>query len=380
VIFALIAAYATNFGALAASIPFLAVHLASVGFDPTATAELLAMLPLVSIVATPGWTFLADRLRSMGLVLRVVSAGALVAFALLLVDLPRVAIIGALLAFAAFRAPFGALLDALMLRAARGDAPAFGAVRAWGTAAYSVAAITTGALVARQGSRAVVYASVVLLAAALVASLAVPRGAPPEHASAPRLTVLVALLRRPRFAALLVVALLQEIGLAPYDALFGAYVTGLAGATAAGVAVAVGAASEFVFLLLSGPLARRLGAPRLLLFACAASVVRWTITTFVTLPAIVVVTQSLHALGFGAFYFSSVLIVNEEAPPQLRASGQGLFNAICFGVCASLALSIAGIVERHGGMRAVFAVAGAASLLATLVTWWFPRGSRASAV
>jgi MFS family permease len=50
----------------------------------------------------------------------------------------------------------------------------------------------------------------------------------------------------------------------------------------------------------------------------------------------------------------------------LRASGQGLFGSFAFGVAASIGLSLAGLLERHGGLRPVFALASVASFVATL--------------
>jgi hypothetical protein len=49
----------------------------------------------------------------------------------------------------------------------------------------------------------------------------------------------------------------------------------------------------------------------------------------------------------------------------LRASGQGIFGSFSFGVAAALGLSIAGLVERLGGMPAVFTLAACASLVGT---------------
>jgi hypothetical protein len=50
----------------------------------------------------------------------------------------------------------------------------------------------------------------------------------------------------------------------------------------------------------------------------------------------------------------------------LRASGQGLFGSFAFGVAGALGLSIAGLIERRGGMTWVFGFAACASLLATV--------------
>ncbi|HEY8091755.1 MAG TPA: MFS transporter [Polyangiaceae bacterium] len=360
-------AYLTNFGALAASSPFLALYLGSVGFTPPLAAQLLALALLVRVVAIPPWTLFADRTHASGAVLRLASAGALVSFVALLADPTQALVALALLVFSAFRAPFGPLLDAIMLRRARATGGAFGAVRAWGTAGYALGAVVTGAVVAHLGSRGVLYASVVFLTAALLAGWTISGGGASPGVRGGGGRQLVAFVRRPRLVILLLIALLSQLGLAPYDALFPAYLTRLAGSTAAGAAVAIGAGAEFVFLLAGPSLARGLGAERLLAAACAVSTVRWTAMALVTNPVALVLLQALHALSFGAFYMSAVILVDVESPPGLRASAQGIFASLCFGVAAAVGLSVAGLVERHGGIPAVFSVAAVASLLATIV-------------
>ena len=364
---ALGAAYVTNFGALAASSPFLAVHLGVAGFSPPATAQLLALLLFVRVVAIPAWTLLADRAGSVGGILRLVSAGALVAFAALLLDPGPAVVAVCLLAFAVFRAPFGALLDSVALRDVREKGAAFGAVRAWGTAGYALGAVVTGAFVARLGSRAVLYVSTALLAAALGAAWSVRgKDAALGHGGG-EWRLVGTLLRRPRVLLLFAVAFLQEIGLAPYDALFTQYLTKLAGATAAGVAIALGAGAEFLFLLGAASVVRRLGPERLLVLACAASAGRWATIALVAGSGILVAIQVLHALSFGAFYVASVTLMDRETPPSLRASGQGIFGSFAFGVAAAIALSFAGLVEGRAGIPAVFALAAGASLAAAMI-------------
>jgi PPP family 3-phenylpropionic acid transporter len=365
---ALGAGYFANFGALAVYGPFLAVYLAYAGLTAEATAELLALLLLVRVVATPAWTLLADKLASTPRVLRIVSVGAALTFALVLARPGHAALTVILVAFSAFRAPFGALLDALVLRwvSAR-PGRAFGRLRAWGTAAYMLAAVGTGVLVTRFGPRAVAWLTCAALAASALVAFALPssRGA----LAAPEIVrPLGLLLRRPRFLVLLATAVLHEVGLAPYDALFPAHLASLATPFHAGLAVAVGASAELVFMMTCAPLFRRLGPAPVLTLAYAASAVRWGLMAVVTEPGVLVALQVMHALGFGAFYLASIAIVDEEAPAGIRASAQGVFSAFVFGIAAAMGLSLAGVVTRHVGIRGVFAVASVASVLGALLS------------
>jgi PPP family 3-phenylpropionic acid transporter len=351
-------AYVSNFGALAAYGPFLALYLEHRGLGPRAIAHLLAMMLLVRVVASPAWTLLADRWQSPARVLALVSVGSLASFGLA-EDAPLAI---ALLVFSAFRAPFGALIDTMVLRT---DRP-FGSLRAWGTAGYTAFAFATGALVDRVGPRAVWWVTLIPLALAVLFAFLLP--AAPSRVERPALVrPLALLLQKPRFLLLLAVAALHQVGLAPYDALFPAHLTKLAGASYAGIAVAVGAGAELLFLVRSPAVLRALGASRLLALACAASVLRWGLTAVVTAPWLLVAIQVLHAFGFGAFHVASVTLVHEEAPPTVRASAQGVFSAAAFGIAPAGALAFAGWVTPHIGLRGAFAIAAGASALAMLL-------------
>ena len=112
---------------------------------------------------------------------------------------------------------------------------------------------------------------------------------------------------------------------------------------------------------------RRLGPERLLIVACASSdrALGRGRGRDEHRPALVAI-QALHALSFGAFYVASVILMDRETPLALRASGQGIFGSFSFGIAAAAGLSVAGLIERHGGISAVFSFAAGASLLGTL--------------
>jgi PPP family 3-phenylpropionic acid transporter len=359
-------AYVTNFAALASSAPFFAVYLASRGFGGEEISSLLAALLLVNVVATLAWTRLADRIGSIGAVLRIVSVGSVACAIPAFFGSPPVVVAG-LLCLAACRAPFGALLDTLILPTAR----RFGPVRAWGTAGYVAGALVAGLVTKAFGARGIAFATVTLLVLAALASLFVssarlPRASQPIASSR---SPLGGALGRPRFQLLLAIALLSEVGLAPYDSLFPAYLTHLADGVFAAAALAVGAVAEFVFLLGLGRWTLRSRAGSLLVFASACSTLRWALVWLVTSPFALVATQALHCFSFGAFYVASITLVNDESSASERTTSQGVFRAFTFGLAPAAALFVAGKVEHQRGLREVFFVAAIAAGLATALAF-----------
>jgi PPP family 3-phenylpropionic acid transporter len=369
----LAATYGSFLGALGVYGPFLASYLEdSRGLSPSTAAYLLALMPITGAVATPVWTLVADRLGSAVRVLRLVASGALLAFLALLV--PRTGLVfvaGTLVLFSALRAPGTALIDVVALDWVARRGGQFGRIRSAGTIGFTVGAVATSLVVSRFG------ASSMLLVGAAVLSLTVfavhrlpPVGGAPRAEAARLLPALGLLLRRRRFALFLVTAVLHQVGLGPYDSLFPARLTQLAGAEFAGAAIALGTASELVVMLLAARLIRRLGLARTLGLAYAGSAGRWFILSVAVSRWPLTLAQVFHGLTYGAFYASAVALVDAEAPRDVRASAQGIFSMVTWGLASSAAIAFAGALQRIAGMSLVFSVATGASVLAAVLSWW----------
>lgn len=362
---ALATVYFGYFAALGVFGPFVALYLEHRGLSPDRIAFLLALLPFFRVVSTPAWTALADRLHSASFVLRIVAVGSTAAFALLEWEPSGAALVLVLLAFTVFRSPATALMDVLTLQWSTRTGGAFGQVRAWGTVAYTLATFGAGVLIQDRGPAVIIPTALVLLALTSVATFALPRGTPPGHT--PLLPALRVLLRRPRFMLFLATAALHQLGLGAYDALFPAYLTHLSDSTTAGFSIALGAAAEVLTMTLARGLFIRLGLTRTLAIAYGVSALRWALMAMVTTPWILVALQTLHAFTFGAFYLAGVALVDEESPPEVRASAQGIFGAVTWGLASSAGLAVAGLLQRHGGLPRVFMAAACLCALAALI-------------
>jgi PPP family 3-phenylpropionic acid transporter len=120
-------------------------------------------------------------------------------------------------------------------------------------------------------------------------------------------------------------------------------------------------------MLRGARLVRTIGLARTLALAYAASAVRWAVCAFVREPVVLIAVQLLHAFSYGAWYLAGVALVERESPREVRASAQGIFGAFSSGLATTVALAIAGWMESHGGMRAVFSAGAVAAVVAAVV-------------
>jgi PPP family 3-phenylpropionic acid transporter len=82
-------------------------------------------------------------------------------------------------------------------------------------------------------------------------------------------------------------------------------------------------------------------------------------------PVALVCIQSLHGIGFGAFWIAGVALFSELAPPNLSRSAQSLLPASTFGVGYLLAMAGASWVLARHPPPVLFQLLAIISLMAT---------------
>lgn len=93
----------------------------------------------------------------------------------------------------------------------------------------------------------------------------------------------------------------------------------------------IGQMAEILVLAAMPFVAKRVSRKRLLAVGLLAYIVRFAVFAFAPDAWAVIPALALHGLCFGCFLFVAFMIVDEETPPDVRASAQGLFNLIVVG-------------------------------------------------
>lgn len=350
--------------------PYFSLYLASLGLAPTEITRLMSLGPAMGVVMPLALGLLADARRARVWLLRLASIGAALAFAALFhAGTGRAWLYAGFLLFALFRAPVSSLVDASAVDHALGTGGSFGALRVWGSVGFLVAVLGGGALVQEMGPTAMVGATTLALCAASLCAFAIP--APKVHARAHILRAWVAMLGDGKLWLLLGAVVLAQAAGAAYDGCFSLHLARLGyGSRFTGLAWGVGVASEVVLLALSGRLIRRFGAERLLTFALGTAAARWLALGHVTTAPAILALQPLHGITFGFFYASGVTLLRERAGHATPTAAQGLFGA-SLGAGTVAGMAVAGrLLEQEGG-AALFTIASAVAVMATILAWRF---------
>ncbi len=361
--------YFVMLGALAGVVPFLGARLEAAHMDGVALGVVMAGSPIARLLVAPLWSFLADRSRMAGLLLRASCAVALAGHVLLWKAESFEALVAGALLLAGGRAPFGPLVDGMILESLRahpGGTGAYGTVRLFGSLGFLVVAFAAGLADERLGIDPLAI-GVGFAIVGLGMSFAFPlRG---EGGPAPLGPALRALAADPLLPPFLVYATLQGMTLSVYDSFFSLHTEALGlGRTVVGGAVASGVAVEVLVMAFGGALLTRLGPARMLAIAALAAIPRWLATAWVTDPIGLVAIQASHGISFGFFWIGGVQWMAGRAPRAVSASGQAVFTAAGYALGNLFGALLAGLLRREFGSSSIFLAMAVASTVAALVT------------
>ncbi len=326
-------------------------------------------MPGVAAIAPFLWTAYADATRRGDRILLVNTWLAALA-ALFLPNLGRLLPLSlAILAFAAFRSPLIPLANSMAFRALGGRPEGFAAIRLWGTIGYILSAVAAGVAMDRAGLRPGTHGGALAMAACgLIGWMGRRRDR--VTLAAATLSDIREVLRDRRFQLLLAATALARVSFGPYQTFFTIHLEALGLSRAfAGTAWALAAGSELGVMLIWRRLAGMAAVRTWLVAALAAHALRWSLSMGAERPAALLLIQLTHALTFGVFYLASVQSVDALVPDGLRATAQGLFASLAFGVGSLLGSILAGLGFPRLGMRGLYAAAAAVAGLATAIYW-----------
>lgn len=370
----LAAYYFWYFAAIGIAEPYLSPFWRQLGFSSTQLGLLNAIFPGVAALAPFVWTAYADATRRGEAIFRINTWVAALA-ALWLPNLEGLLPMAvAVLVYSVFRAPLIPLVNSMAFRVLASRPHGFAGIRLWGTIGYILTAVGGGVLVDWAGLRAGIHG---IGLAMMTGGVVVWLGGGRERLDLPGAGVgdFLRMLRDHQFGLLLVATFLARVSFGPYTTFFTIHLEGLGlSRTFAGAAWALAAASELVIMVGWSRMGGWLSTRTWLTVALAAHALRWLLSIAARDPLALLAIQLTHALTFGVFYLAAVQSVDGLVPDGLRASAQGVFASVSFGMAGLLGNTLAGLLYEPLGMAWLYAAATFLAAVATLVHW---AGTRA---
>jgi PPP family 3-phenylpropionic acid transporter len=364
--------YFFYFGAIGILEPYLTLYFRHLGLSGSEIGILAGIPGLIFALFPFLWTLWADTRHCRRTVFLLNTWATPVAFLLLFAGKSFGLLFFASLLFAAFRSPLIPFLNTYSLQYGKERGIDFARFRVWGSLGYIVAAIGCGQLIDISSPRAALYGILVCL---LLCGISWGKGLEEKEGKERiRKWNWSGLRGERKLLLLLLVGLLTWMSWAPYSNFFTIHLEGLGISKGwAGLAWALGVSSEVGLMFAWPALSSRFRSQDLLSVGLFLVASRWLLYSIVRGPGAILSLQLLHGITFACFYLSSMALLEEVVPPVLRASGQGVYSAVTFGLGNLLGGPLSGILFDRLGMVVLFRVASLLALMALILHEWSSR-------
>lgn len=346
--------------------PFIVLYYQRLGFTGAQIGLLTGITPLVTLLAAPLWTTLADATHRHRLIMSLVLLSAAVLIAALPFLRTFVLVLLMAILFNAFFAPITALADSATMFMLADRKELYGRVRVGGTIGFGFAASIAGVLIQRYGLNLTFWGCAVLLLLALIVSQKLAYS--PLSARGSTGQGVRTLLTNGRWLLFLTVAFAAGLALAGTNTYLLPYMKELGAAESMmGLALTLGTLAEIPVLFFGNRLLQRFKSQGLLMLAMVLTAVRLFAFAAASTPQLVLVIQLFNGLTFPAMWLAGVAYADEHAPVGLSATAQGMLGAAVYGFGAAVGGFVGGPLLESWGGRGLYLVFGIAVLVIVVV-------------
>ena len=336
--------YAALYAAFGVASPFLPAFIEGRGIAHEQIGLIFAAGTAVRLLSAPLVARLADRRQALRLALSICAVASATAALGYLFAWSFWTIFAVSLLHAIALAPLSNLADALALVASKGGPGRagfeYGWVRGAGSAAFILALVSSGYVVAAQGLTIILVLQALLMLAVPLAVASVPpvTARPAETSAEMSRASIVALLRLPEFRRIVLVSALILGSHAMHD-IFAVIRWSAAGVPpqTASLLWSLAVAGEVIVFFLIGPWLVRVMTPAgAIILAALAGAARWMVEAFTAEIAALVLIQPLHGFTFALLHLACMRLLANIVPTHLAATAQAIYGTVGAGLATAL--------------------------------------------
>jgi len=362
--------YFLYFGAMGVFLPYFNLYCLDIGLSGFQIGTLSAVRAAVLIVCSVLWGWIADQKnirRPIYIVCSFVSS-ALWALFLLTTDFGFMLIITVV--YGAFYAPIIAFLEAFAMDVLGKSKHRYGNTRAWGSVAFIAVVLILGQLIDRYSAGIIIMLMLVMSATHAIATTAMPRIDP--HRPLPSRGAQRLFSRHTLI--FLACAFLMLVSHGAYYGFFSIHLSQLGhGGSFIGACWALASIAEVVVMINSEKLFARFSFKRVLAASFAVAAIRWGILYAAESAIVILFSQLLHAVTYGAFHMAGILYMDELAPAADKTLGQAVNNAVTYGLGLTVGFFVSGALFDANNTAPLFLLSAFAALAGGLLFTGYHR-------
>ncbi|RJP84228.1 MAG: MFS transporter [Desulfobacteraceae bacterium] len=360
--------YFLYFGVLGLFLPYFNLYCYHLGFSGFEIGVLSSVRTLTTALFPLLWGALADKLFIRRPIYVLCSFISTAIWALYLLTTDFWAMFAITVFYGIFYAPIIAFLESFSMDLLGKEKNRYGQLRAWGSFGFILIVVVSGRLIDALSTEIII---VMILAGSLLHALlstAIPQanGTRMEGFSANART-----LYNRRVLVFLFCAFLMLVSHGTYYGFLSIHLENMGfSGSFIGIAWALASTAEILVMVNSERLLRRFSHEKLLIISFGAAVIRWALLYYATSASLILFSQVLHALTYGAFHVASILYMDKLTPASAKTIGQSVNNAVTYGFGIMAGFLFNGYFFEIIGAPALFAIsalmAGIGGLLMAL--------------
>jgi len=345
------------YGTMVLFTSYFQLYLQDVGLNKLEIGALMSLGPFVSIFANPFWGMWTDRYQNIRRIVLVMLTGTLLLSQLAFQANTYEMVYISITLFFFFQTPLFAQSNTLILSYIDGTNRSFGSFRLWGSLGWALTAIAAGPILEAMGISVLSYLFAALLAAAMLALAALPKLGHSIGIAPLPFRGFSKLFSNPYFLCFIFFGILVSIPNTMNNTFMSLYITDLGGSRSmVGLAVFLSSILEIGVLVLCDRFLRRRIS---ILVSCLALVsalfvLRWWLMAEATAPLQVALTQILHSITFGGFFYVGTQLTMLLIPRPYRSAGQALYTLTWSGISGIIGGILGGFLFQYLGAQSMY--------------------------
>ena len=350
--------------------PYWSLYLKSIHFDAIEIGILMSIQPVMRMVATNVWGWLADHTGKRLLVVQMAASLSAVFYLGMFVATGFWAVFMVMALMNFFWSASMPLVEATTLTYLGKNTAHYGRIRSWGSIGFIVSVVGLGYAFDYIAIAWLLWAGLVCEVGILIFSRQIPKTEVLAHHTDHQPIRQIVL--QPRVLALFGACFLMAVAHGPYYTFYSIYLVEHGYAkSAVGALWALGVICEIGVFFIMPALVRRFGFVRIMLASFAAAVLRFLLIGWaVDWVALLLLAQMLHAMTFGSFHAASLGMVHEFFQGRHQSKGQALFGSFTYGAGGMLGGLVSGPIWQHWGASALYTFSAGAALAGFILMWW----------
>lgn len=346
--------YFLYFAVMGAVLPYFNLYCYHIGFSGYQIGVLSAVRSFAIVLFPIFWGMLVDRFRiqkRIYVVCNFLGTFVWVGYFFTTDFGPMIVIT---LAYGIFYTPIISLLETMTMDVLAGDKPRYGQTRVWGSISFILVVLSLGRIIDSLGVSMILGMVLVvsILQSFLATALPPGRNRPPSVSLAEIRTLFTG-----RLTLFLVCAFCMLVSHGAYYGFFSIHLENLGfSGTHIGMAWALASMAEILVMVASASLFRRYSPKKMMLFSFGVATLRWLILYWSISPAIIMLSQLLHAITYGVFHMASILYVDQLSPKQGKALGQAVNNSVTYGLGLMVGFYLNGWLYAHVDLFFLFLI------------------------